>query len=81
VEQGRAVSDAIIEGALSRLRPVLMTASITVLGLIPMILATGIGSEIQRPLATVVIGGMVSATFLTLIVVPALYAFFSKKKC
>ncbi len=80
VKRGLRISDAVIEGALSRLRPVLMTASITVLGLVPMLLATGIGSEIQRPLATVVTGGMVSATFLTLIVLPALYPFFSKNK-
>jgi len=79
VESGLAINQAIFEGALARLRPVLMTASITVLGLIPMLLATGIGSEIQRPLATVVIGGMVSATLLTLFVVPVLYGFFSKK--
>ncbi|PCJ30657.1 MAG: CusA/CzcA family heavy metal efflux RND transporter [Gammaproteobacteria bacterium] len=73
------VNQAIFEGALARLRPVLMTASITVLGLIPMLLSTGIGSEIQRPLATVVIGGMVSATLLTLFIVPVLYSLFSKK--
>ncbi|MEE9352606.1 MAG: CusA/CzcA family heavy metal efflux RND transporter [Thiotrichaceae bacterium] len=74
------ISDVVIKGAMSRLRPVLMTASITVLGLIPMLLATGVGAEIQRPLATVVIGGVASATVLTLFVLPALYEFFSKAK-
>lgn len=79
VKTGRTTHKAILYGAIARLRPVLMTASITILGLIPMLLATGIGSEIQRPLATVVIGGMVSATLLTLFVVPVLYSVFSKK--
>lgn len=79
-EGGQDLSQSVFEGALSRLRPVLMTASIAALGLIPMLLATGVGSEIQRPLATVVVGGLVSATFLTLFVVPVLYEFFSEKK-
>jgi heavy metal efflux system protein len=69
---------AVQEGAFSRLRPVLMTAFIAALGLIPMLLSHGIGSEIQRPLATVVVGGLVSSTLLTLIVLPALYRRFSK---
>jgi heavy metal efflux system protein len=69
---------AVQEGAFSRLRPVLMTAFIAALGLIPMLLSHGIGSEIQRPLATVVVGGLVSSTLLTLIVLPALYRQFSK---
>lgn len=79
-EGGMDMRQSIFDGALSRLRPVLMTASIAALGLIPMLLATGIGSEIQRPLATVVVGGLVSATFLTLFIVPVLYAFFSNRK-
>ena len=79
-EGGLDMQKSIFEGALSRLRPVLMTASIAALGLIPMLLATGVGSEIQRPLATVVVGGLVSATFLTLFIVPVLYTFFSRKK-
>ena len=79
-EGGLDIKQAVFEGALSRLRPVLMTASIAALGLIPMLLATGIGSEIQRPLATVVVGGLVSATLLTLFIVPVLYATFSKQK-
>ena len=70
---GKALNDAIIDGALTRLRPVLMTALVAALGFIPMALNTGIGSEVQRPLATVVIGGIISSTLLTLIVLPALY--------
>ncbi len=71
---------AVFEGALSRLRPVLMTASIAALGLIPMLISTGVGSEVQRPLATVVVGGLVSSTLLTLFVIPALYGVFSKAR-
>ncbi len=70
---GQALHEAIIEGALTRLRPVLMTALVAALGFIPMALNTGIGSEVQRPLATVVIGGIISSTLLTLVVLPALY--------
>ena len=70
---GKGLDDAIIDGALTRLRPVLMTALVAALGFIPMALNTGIGSEVQRPLATVVIGGIISSTILTLIVLPALY--------
>ena len=76
--RGHTVEEAIEEGALSRLRPVLMTATITALGLIPLLLATGVGSEVQRPLATVVIGGLVSSTLLTLVVLPAAYRWFSR---
>jgi len=79
-EGGLDIKRSIFEGALSRLRPVLMTASIAALGLIPMLLATGIGSEIQRPLATAVVGGLVSATLLTLFILPVLYEYFSKRK-
>jgi len=74
------IAKAVYEGAVSRLRPVLMTAIIAALGLIPMILSNGVGSEIQRPLATVIVGGLVTATFLTLFVLPVLYAWFSKGK-
>ncbi|MEZ0156007.1 MAG: efflux RND transporter permease subunit [Candidatus Reddybacter sp.] len=70
---GQALHEAIIEGALTRLRPVLMTALVAALGFIPMAFNTGIGSEVQRPLATVVIGGIISSTLLTLVVLPALY--------
>ncbi|MBW2446613.1 MAG: CusA/CzcA family heavy metal efflux RND transporter [Deltaproteobacteria bacterium] len=70
---GRPLQDAIIEGATTRLRPVLMTALVAMLGFIPMAVNTGIGSEVQRPLATVVVGGIASSTLLTLLVLPALY--------
>ena len=70
---GKQLQEAIIEGALTRLRPVLMTALVAALGFVPMALNTGIGSEVQRPLATVVIGGIISSTLLTLVVLPALY--------
>jgi len=73
-----ALKKAIFEGAISRVRPVLMTAIVAALGLIPMILSNGIGAEIQRPLATVIVGGLVTATFLTLFVLPVLFAWFSK---
>jgi cobalt-zinc-cadmium resistance protein CzcA len=72
-QHGRALDDGIVEGALGRVRPVLMTALVAALGFVPMALNTGIGSEVQRPLATVVIGGIVSSTLLTLLVLPALY--------
>lgn len=72
-EEGRSLSDAIHEGALTRLRPVLMTALVASLGFIPMALATGTGAEVQRPLATVVIGGILSSTILTLLILPVLY--------
>ncbi|SVC75217.1 uncharacterized protein METZ01_LOCUS328071, partial [marine metagenome] len=71
-EQGRPLEVAIREGALTRLRPVLMTALVASLGFLPMALATGTGAEVQRPLATVVIGGILTATALTLVVLPAL---------
>jgi cobalt-zinc-cadmium resistance protein CzcA len=72
-QQGLTLDDAITQGALTRLRPVLMTALVAALGFVPMAVNTGIGSEVQRPLATVVIGGIVSSTLLTLLVLPALY--------
>lgn len=74
--KGKSVEDAIIEGALTRLRPVLMTALVASLGFVPMAFNTGAGSEVQRPLATVVIGGIISSTILTLLVLPALYKWF-----
>ncbi len=80
IEGGMNIDDAILSGAFSRLRPVLMTASIAALGLIPMLLSTGVGSEVQRPLATVVVGGLFSSTLLTLFVLPVLYRFFSGVK-
>ena len=75
---GTKVNEGIQAGANSRLRPVLMTALIAALGLIPLLLSSGVGSEIQRPLATVVVGGLVSATLLTLVVLPSLYSSFSR---
>ena len=78
VGDGAIPGEAVFSGALSRLRPVLMTASIAALGLIPMLLSSGVGSEVQRPLATVVVGGLLSSTLLTLYVLPVLYAPFSK---
>ncbi|HNZ89729.1 MAG TPA: efflux RND transporter permease subunit, partial [Acidovorax sp.] len=75
--RGMPIQDVVRQGAMRRLRPVLMTASITALGLIPLLLATGPGSEIQRPLAIVVIGGLVSSTLLTLVLLPILYRRFS----
>ena len=70
---GKPLQQAITEGALVRLRPVLMTALVASLGFVPMALNTGTGAEVQRPLATVVIGGIVSSTLLTLLLLPALY--------
>jgi cobalt-zinc-cadmium resistance protein CzcA len=72
-EEGRTVDEAVREGALARLRPVLMTALVAALGFVPMALATGTGAEVQRPLATVVIGGILSSTALTMLVLPLLY--------
>ncbi|MCU7797730.1 MAG: CusA/CzcA family heavy metal efflux RND transporter [Candidatus Thiodiazotropha sp. (ex Myrtea spinifera)] len=77
LEAGESIADAVFGGAISRLRPVLMTAAIAALGLIPMLLASGVGSEVQRPLATVVVGGLASSTLLTLFVLPSLYPLFS----
>jgi len=74
--EGMKVGLAVIEGAVLRLRPVLITASVAALGLIPMLFATGPGSEIQKPLAAVVIGGLVSSTLLTLYLLPTLYRVF-----
>lgn len=79
IDEGRELGDAIYEGALTRLRPVLMTALVASLGFVPMALNVGAGSEVQRPLATVVIGGIISSTILTLLVLPALYSLFRKK--
>ncbi len=77
--EGMAADLAVIQGAVLRLRPVLITASVAALGLIPMLFATGPGSEIQKPLAAVVIGGLVSSTLLTLFMLPALYRVFERK--
>ncbi|MFC3034754.1 efflux RND transporter permease subunit [Pseudoalteromonas fenneropenaei] len=77
--QGITQQEAILQGATARLRPVLMTALTSALGLIPMLLSQGVGAEIQRPLAAVVVGGLCSATLLTLVVLPVLYPYFGKK--
>ena len=73
-EEGKELLASVIEGSITRLRPVLMTAAVASLGFVPMALATGAGAEVQRPLATVVIGGILSSTFLTLVLLPVLYA-------
>lgn len=80
IKDGLVLDEAIFNGATSRLRPVLMTAITSALGLIPMLMSSGVGSEIQRPLASVIVGGLITATLLTLFVVPSLYKFFSKGK-
>jgi cobalt-zinc-cadmium resistance protein CzcA len=76
--EGHRMADAVRLGAERRLRPVLMTASITAFGLVPLLFASGPGSEIQRPLAIVVIGGLVTSTLLTLILLPILFARFGE---
>lgn len=78
-DEGKPLEIAVREGALTRLRPVLMTALVASLGFVPMALATGTGAEVQRPLATVVIGGIISSTILTLLVLPALYRLVHRK--
>jgi cobalt-zinc-cadmium resistance protein CzcA len=77
-EDGLSIIDAVKQGAITRLRPVLMTAAVASFGFLPMALATGPGAEVQRPLATVVIGGIISSTFLTLIILPILYAWLER---
>jgi len=78
-EEGMALDAAVTQGALARLRPVLMTALVASLGFVPMALATGTGAEVQRPLATVVIGGILSSTALTLLVLPLLYRLANRR--
>ncbi|MBA6397008.1 efflux RND transporter permease subunit [Colwellia sp. BRX10-4] len=80
IREGLSTSQAVFDGATSRLRPVLMTAMTSALGLMPMMMSNGVGAEIQRPLASVIVGGLVTATFLTLFVLPVLYNFFSAAK-
>src|SRR5207247_6121887 len=76
--EGKSVRDSVFEGSLTRLRPILVTALVASLGFVPMAVATGTGAEVQRPLATVVIGGIVTSTALTLLVLPALYAWMAR---
>jgi len=78
--EGIALEEAVVEGSLTRLRPVLMTALVASLGFVPMALATSAGAEVQRPLATVVIGGLVTSTLLTLFVLPTLYKWFEGRQ-
>ncbi len=79
-EKGMSVSDAVRRGAELRLRPVLMTASVAILGLIPMLLSSGVGAETQRPLASVVVGGLITSTLLTLILLPVIYEWSESKR-
>jgi heavy metal efflux system protein len=79
-EDGDSIDDAVFHGAIARLRPVLMTALVASLGFLPMMLATGRGAEVQRPLATVVVGGILSSTALTLLVLPVLYRIFARER-
>jgi cobalt-zinc-cadmium resistance protein CzcA len=79
-EQGEDVRSAVTEGSLTRLRPVLMTAAVAAFGFIPMALSTSAGAEVQRPLATVVIGGILTSTFLTLVLLPVLYEWVEKNR-
>ena len=72
-KQGLSIRDAVRQGAALRLRPVLMTASVAILGLVPMLISTGVGAETQRPLATVVVGGLITSTLLTLLLLPLIY--------
>lgn len=78
-EEGQSLDDAILNGAYTRLRPVVMTALVAAIGFLPMALATSTGAEVQRPLATVVIGGILSSTMLTLLILPVLYQLVYKK--
>lgn len=77
-KEGIPVIEAIVKGCEQRLRPVLMTASVAVFGLVPMLFASGPGSEVQKPLAVVVVGGLVTSTLITLLVLPVLYGWFEK---
>lgn len=79
-EEGESLADAVRQGAaVTRLRPVLMTALVASLGFIPMALATSAGAEVQRPLATVVVGGLITSTLLTLLILPTLYGWFERE--
>ena len=77
-EEGHPLYEAVVRGCLLRLRPVLMTAAVASIGFIPMALAHGAGAEVQKPLATVVIGGLITSTLLTLFVLPTLYNWFER---
>jgi len=79
IERGMAAPQAIVQGARMRMRPVLMTAAVASFGFLPMAVSQGAGAEVQKPLATVVIGGLVSSTLLTLVLLPALYSRLSRR--
>jgi cobalt-zinc-cadmium resistance protein CzcA len=79
-EEGRSVREAVVEGAKLRFRPVMMTATVAMLGLIPFLFSSGPGSEVQRPLAIVVIGGLITSTLLTLVVLPTIYRWFDEEE-
>jgi len=79
-QEGRSIEEAVVEGAKTRLRPVLMTAMVASFGFVPMAMSTSMGAEVQRPLATVVIGGLVTSTLLTLLVLPTIYRWFEGKR-
>jgi cobalt-zinc-cadmium resistance protein CzcA len=78
--RGVSVREAVTEGAALRLRPVLMTAAVAILGLVPMLVSTGVGAETQRPLATVVVGGLLTSTALTLVLLPVLYEWMESRR-
>jgi len=79
-QEGRPGGEAVMTGCLTRMRPVVMTAMMSLLGLLPLAVAQGLGAEVQRPLATVVIGGLLTSTVSTLIVLPVLYRWFEEKR-
>ncbi len=79
-ERGLSVREAVLQGTLLRLRPVLMTASVAILGLVPMLLSSGVGAETQRPLATVVVGGLITSTLLTLVLLPVIYEWLETRR-
>ncbi|MEW6655046.1 MAG: efflux RND transporter permease subunit, partial [Bacteroidota bacterium] len=79
-EDGLELNEAIERGSMDRLRPVLMTAFITIFSLVPTIITTGTGSEVQKPLAVVVVGGLITSTLLTLLIIPSVYSWFEKRK-
>jgi cobalt-zinc-cadmium resistance protein CzcA len=79
-KEGQEIRDAVVNGALIRFRPVIMTTLTTLLGLMPLLLSSGAGAEVQRPLAAVVIFGLTTSTFLTLFALPAVYEWFESKR-
>ena len=79
-DKGLSAAEAVRKGAEMRLRPVLMTASVAILGLMPMLLSSGVGAETQRPLASVVVGGLITSTLLTLVLLPVIYEWMETKR-